>query len=127
MKCELCEKETKELFDCWLTSEIDDENWESECSVCEDCIKTKKQYDIKLCYSEKSDITFIFAIAKITLDETHYIELSQTLISYAYGLIDKDDNYVQWALKIWLNGTEKERKDLLRQAFVENDYEEVLY
>lgn len=129
MKCEICEKETKQLFDCWLISRVDNENLESECSICEDCIKTKKQYDVDLNYCADSDITFIFAVARIINDKFHFIDLSQTVIGYVYGHVeDKNDNYVQWVLKQWLNGTEKERKDLIRQAFVENEVnKEVLY
>jgi hypothetical protein len=126
-QCIKCGKEfkTKDLFLQWYTS--------GEAYICKNCIKRYKQYSIEPCYAADSDITFIFAIARVQITKHNYIELSQTLIGYHYGspdnsIISDSKEYEQRMLEDWLTKDEKVRKDLIRQSFNENQKdEEVLY
>lgn len=122
-QCIKCNKEfkTKDLFLQWVSA--------GEGYICKDCIKKYKQYTTDSCYAEDSDITFVFAIARINLGDGDFAELSQTLIGYHYGSPENNDGYVKQMLEDWLTGDDKIRKDLLRQSFNENSKynEEVLY
>lgn len=127
MKCIKCGKEHKNMFRQWVANQsmsIED----GECYICEDCIKDDKSYVADVHYSRDSDMTFIFAVARVLIDEnTHkYALLSQTLIGYVYGKADVDDPYVKWVLGQWAIGN---RAELLRQSYNENRKmdEEVLY
>lgn len=121
-KCIKCNKyfKIKDLFLQWYTGE------EIEQYICKDCIKQHKIYFTDACYAEDTDITFIFAIARIPVNG-EFIDLSQTLIGYHYGR--PDEQYTQDLLAEWLKSNTKERINLLRQAFNENDKhdKEVLY
>lgn len=127
MKCIKCGKEHKNMFKQWVANQS--LSLESdECYICEDCIKDDKSYIADTCYCENSDMTFIFAVARVLIDEnTHkYALLSQTLIGYVYGNAKPNDPYVKWALGQWAIGN---RVKLLRQSYNENNKmdEEVLY
>ena len=121
-QCIKCNKEfkTKDLFLQWVTT--------GEGYVCKNCIKKYKQYTTDSCYAEDSDITFVFAIARISLDNGDFVELSQTLMGYHYGKPDNNHDHVKTMLEYWLRGGQT-RKDLLRQSFNENGKykKEVLY
>jgi hypothetical protein len=123
-QCIKCGKEfkTKDLFLQWYTS--------GEAYICKNCIKQHKQYSIEPCYAADSDITFVFAIARVQITKHDWIELSQTLIGYHYGEPDDLGNkeFEQRMLEDWLTKNKKVRKDLIRQSFNENQRdEEVLY
>lgn len=120
-QCAKCNKEfeTKDLFLQWFTL--------GETYVCEDCIRKHKQYQIDCCYSPDSDITFIFAMARIPVAD-EFIELSQSLIGYLYGEYTANDSNVKLVLQDWLTNNPEIRKDWLRQNFNENNKnKEVLY
>lgn len=117
-QCEVCKNDfnVKDLFLQWHTV--------GEVYVCKDCIEKHKQYETYACYAPDSDITFVFAMARIQLD-TNFIELSQTLIGYHFGKKDKD--YENRMLNDWI--TSENTVGMLRQSFNANlrDDEEVLY
>lgn len=119
-QCVNCKKEfkVKDLFLQWCTS--------GETYICEKCIKYHKWYTTEACYAEDSDITFVFALARVKVTEYEFVELSQILIGYHYG--KPDESYEKHMLNGWLENHGNIRKDLLRQAFNENcKNEEVLY
>lgn len=124
-QCIKCNKEfkIKDLFLQWYTN--------GEAYVCKDCIEKHKIYQTEACYSADSDITFVFAIARVQITKHDWVELSQILIGYHYGSPDNSvsKEFEQRILEDWLTKNGKVRKDLLRQAFNENckSDEEVLY
>ena len=122
--CVKCNKEfkTKDLFLQWFAM--------GETFICKDCIEKHKMYNTDSCYAADSDITFVFAEAVVYSQEQpkgDSVLLSTTLIGYHYGRPDKQ--CADAILSDWLTGNDKVRKDLLRQAFNENNKadEEVLY
>lgn len=125
-QCVKCNKEfkTKDLFLQWY--KID------EVYICKDCIEKHKMYAVETHYARNSDMTFVFADARVYIDERplgdDYIMLSQTLIGYHYGEPENNYDYEKQMLEDWLTGNDKIRKDLIRQSFNENmKDEEVLY
>ena len=124
-KCAKCGKETnsKDLYWQWTNST---EQW--CCDICKNCIKEHKQYRISTDYANSSDITFVWAHAYVQINDDTRAYLSQTLIGYLYGKPTMEE-IMDWCFKEWLNGDELKRKNLLRQAFNENDKHdnEILY
>lgn len=121
-QCIKCKKEfeVKDLFLQWVTT--------GEGYVCRDCIEKYKQYYTDTGYASDLDITFVFAVARIPLDNNDFVELSQTLIGYHYGHPEDNEGYKAQMLQNWLKYDEQIRIDLLRQSFNENQKdEEILY
>lgn len=126
-KCIKCGKTHKRLFKQWATF-----TESGDCDICASCIRKYKMYHTITSYAPDMDMTFIFVEARAYLKQrplsNYFVLLSQTLIGYCYGHPDTNKDYVDWAVSQWLNNKGKDRLNLLRQTFNENQRnEEVLY
>ena len=125
MKCIKCGKEHDNMFRQWITASED-----TECDICEECIKNDKVYHVWTSHSDDSDMTFIFAEAIVWIDKENgvFVMLSQQLIGYVYGRADENDDFVKDILAEWFLNQGNDRANLLRQSFNENNKdEEILY